>query len=585
MSQSMKSWISSWFSSGKKLPSSLITKQANKGRFRITINERGFLDSQNNATLTCEVPGSTTIISIVPEGAAVKQGDIVCELDSSSLEEKARQAEIDVTKAEASFSAARENLEIQKTQNASDIAFAQLSLELAELDYNKFMEGELPQQRDQILGQIRLKQEELARKEEAYEFTKRMAKKGYRSPSELEAQRIAMTQAEIQLRVEEENMRVLDKFTAPRTIRELEANAKELVRELDRVKRQAAAALAKAEAEFESSKLTLEVEKQKYDDWLKHIELCTLRAPQDGQIVYANSSSGRRGGSGEPDIIEGATVRERQAIVKIPDLTKMKIDARIHESMISQLDLGQPVIIRADAQPGEVYHGVVATISSVPLSGSFPNYDIKEYQVAINLTDPPERVRMLRPGLSAEFEVVVEDREDVLQVPVQAVVQVGKDYYMWVVSGQKSIQRRQVKVGKSNQTDIEILDGVKPGDSVVMSPRTIFSDEITDLEEILTAKLAAEKLSAGEEAADAVDGMREESPKPRKPNSGGKPDGQKAGGDPSAFFSRLDKDGNGLISKEEAPPQLQNAFSTADSDGDGSLSPAELKAHAANRPQ
>ncbi len=174
--------VRKWTTKQSVLPANLITKRVSPGRFRITINEKGFLNSQRNETLTSLVPGATTIISIVPEGTYVQEGDIVCELDSSALEEKARQQEIDVTKADAAFSAAKENLEIQKNQNDSDIAIATLTLELAKLDLQKYLEGELPQQQGSIDGQIRLKQEELARKRESYEFIKRMAKKRVSQP-------------------------------------------------------------------------------------------------------------------------------------------------------------------------------------------------------------------------------------------------------------------------------------------------------------------------------------------------------------------------------------------------------------------
>ena len=307
-----------------------------------------------------------------------------------------------------------------------------------------------------------------------------MTKKGYKSQSDLEAERIAVTQAEIDLQVELVNLRVLEDYTAKRKNAQLEADAKEFKRELDRVILKAKAAMSKATAEVEARKLTLAVEKVKLQEWNERIANCILRAPQDGEIVYAKSSASRRG-SAEPEIIEGATVRERQKIINIPDVTSMKIDAKIHESMISLVRVGQPVTIHADAQPDKVFHGVVAEISSVPLSGSWPNFDIKEYQVAINLIDSKEHVSLLRPGLSAYFEIIVQDREDVLQVPMQSVVQVGRDFYCWVLKGKK-LERRKVKVGESNDTEIEILDGIEEGELTVMNPRTKFADEISELE-------------------------------------------------------------------------------------------------------
>lgn len=475
------------FSSGSQVPSNLMTKSVFRGRFRITVNERGFLDSQHNETLTCKVPGSTTIIKIVSEGVFVNKGDVICELDSSSFEDNARQQEINVTQADAAFLNARENLAIQETQNESNIAIAQLLVDFAELDFDKYVQGDLPQQRDKILGQIQLKEEQLTRKKESYEFTKRMTKKGYRSQSDLEAERLSVTKAEIDLRVEIDNRRVLDDFTSVRKLAQLRADKTEYTRDFERIKRKASAALAKATADFESRELTLEVQNEKYDEWLERIENCTMIAPQDGEIVYAKSSSSRRSSS-EPEIQAGATVRERQPIINIPDVTAMKIDAKIHESMISQIQIGQPVTARADAQPGKVFNGIVAEISSVPLSGSFPNYDIKEYQVAINLTDAPEHVSLLRPGLSADFEIIVQDRMDVLQIPMQSVVQIGEEYYCWALIGTK-LERRLLKIGDSNDTDIEVLDGVSEGELVVMNPRSNFSEQIALLEELRSSNL------------------------------------------------------------------------------------------------
>ncbi len=538
-------------------------KTVSQGRFRITVNEKGYLKSQRNSTLTSQVPGSTTIIKIVPEGAHVKEGDIVCELDASAFEEKAREQEISVTKAEANFSAARENLEIQKNQNDSDIAISKLAYELAQLDLQKYKEGELPQQRDTILGQIQLKKEELAREKESYDFVKRMAKKGYRGLSDLEAKRISVAKLEIELRVEEDKLRVLENFTSKRDIALLESDAVESERELERTKRKSLAALAKVEAEFESARLTLTVEKQKYDEWIRRIENCVILAPQSGEVVYANENTSSRRGSNEPDIFEGATVRERQAIIHIPDNDLMKIDAKIHESMISRLKLGQKVLVRADAQPGEVFNGVVSEISSVPLSGSWPNYDIKEYQVAINLTDDAEKVRSLRPGLSADFEIIVDDREDILQTPVQSVVQVGRQYYTWVVQGQQ-VQRRQIQVARSNETDIEILDGLEPGESVVMNPRSQFSEEITQLEEFLGA---ASKMSGQQEGGPhgGPPGAAQPGAGAGRPGGEGRPGGGRPGGG----------EGGGGRPNAASPPSTQTSSTPANGEQTGSESAAE----------
>lgn len=534
----------------------LVTDVAVKGPFRITVNERGYLDSQNNATLVNKVEGSTAIISIVPEGTKVKKDELVCELDSSELEEKAKQQKIDVTQAEALLETATENLEITKNQNESDIAAAELSWTLAKLDLEKFKKGEYQQQRNQILGQITLKEEELARNSESLEFTKRMAKKGYRSQSDLEAERLAVTKSEIELKVEQEKLTVLDDFTAKRAIAEFEAAAKELERELERVKRKAKAALAKAESDLESRKLTHEVEVEKYNRLLEQIDLCKLYAPQDGEVVYANQQASRR--STQIVIEEGAVVRERQAIINLPDVTKMKVDARIHESAINQLDVGQPAFVTVDACPGEIFNGLVVEVSSVPLTGSWPNYDIKEYQIQINLTDKPEKVSTLRPGLTAEFEILVSNRESVLQVPVQSVLSIGPEYYIYVIDGKKPVCRK-ILIGESNDTDVEVKDGISEGDVVVMNPRSAFADEIKELESKLNTLVADEESKAARDLQNNAKSILDDFKKSGGPGSESEGEGkrpkQKKGKPPANGFTKLDKVDNEKSQTDKKDPK------------------------------
>lgn len=466
------------WTSGPTPPPGMIVEFARTASLRITVTERGHLSSLKNSTLASNVEGQTTIIHIVPEGTQVKEGDLVCELDSSVLTDNEAQQRILLTQAEAAMEQAKENLEIQKTQNESDIAAAELALELARLDLEKFLEGEYEQQRNEIKGEITLAEEELTRAEENYDFTRRLAKKGYRSQNDLEASRIAAMQKEIALGVAKEKLRVLEAYTAKRTIAELRANALEYERELDRVKVKANSALAQAEADFEARKLTYEVERSKAERLMRQIAACRMLAPQSGTIVYANESG--RWGRNEQVIEEGTTVRERQAIINIPDLTQMKVDARIHESRIGLIKTGLPAIIRVDAFPGEVFRGIVESVASVPSSTNWMNRDLKEYETVVRIIEDAERVSRLRPGLTAEVEIVVEQRNNVLQVPIQSIVTVGPKRYTWVAGA--GVERREVLIGVSNDQFIELRDGLKDGERVVLNPRSTFSEEISELE-------------------------------------------------------------------------------------------------------
>lgn len=573
--------------------SGLATDIVRRGPFSINVTERGTLDSMRNAVLTSKVEGATTIISIVPEGTHVKEGDIICELDSSVLKDKETQQRISVTSAQALFDQAKENVEIQKTQNDSDIAAAQLKLDLAKLDLQKFLQGDYEQQRKELEGQVELAREDLARANEDFDYNERLTRKGYKTQNDLEASRIAVRKAELATSVAEEKLRVLSEFTFKRQEQELTANSKEFARELERTERKALAALAQTKSELSSKELTLEVESAKLERLREQISYCVLRAPQDGQVIYANRSDGR---SDTILIEEGASVRERQAIVNLPDLDRMKVAAKVHESRISLVRAGLSVEVKIDAFPDEIFKGEVDTVSSVPSSTGGFSRDVKEYDAAVRLLDSADKVNRLRPGLTASVEILVESRDDVLQVPVQAVLTVAARQFAFVVKDKK-VERREVKVGATNDRTVEVFDGLQQGEVIVMNPRSQFSKELAELETQLVKEQAEAEAKAlppggvvaplpsgaspgmGPNGAPAGGPPGAGGPGPRggRPSEGGAP----ANFDPVARFKAMDANSDGKVTEDEVDERMKPRFAGMDTDGNGSISAEEWAASVA----
>jgi HlyD family secretion protein len=241
-----------------------------------------------------------------------------------------------------------------------------------------------------------------------------------------------------------------------------------------------------------------------------------------------------------------------------------------------------------DAYPDETFQGEVFQVSSVPMTGSWPNTDLREYATEIRLTDSVERIRKLRPGLTTQVEIQIDSRENVLQVPVQAVIGVSDKQICYVLKKDGTPQRREIKVGATNQTHIEVLDGLEAGEQVILNPRNRFSDEISKLESEWNSQRTREN-----PAAATPDGLAQPAPGATAPAPGGSapaggrgpgggPEAASAPGggppNPEAIFARLDKDSDGKISKAEAPEQMLDRFADLDKDGDGSLSLDEFKA-------
>lgn len=605
-----------------------ITEKVKRGPLEISITERGSLDSAANIALVSKVEGSTTIIRIVEEGTTAKQGEVLVELDSSKLRDSETQQRIVVEQAVAALKQAEEKREIQITQNESDKNAADLKLLLAQLDLKQYEEGDYEKEKNDLEGKMTLAQEEWKRAQESYNFNKDIAKKGYVTQSALEAFRISTVQKKFALDVAEASLKVLKTYTWERQIAEKKANATEFEKELERVKRKGSAAMSQADADLSACKLTAEVEKSKLSKLREQIANCSIKAPQDGEVVYANVQQGGRGGGGSEaaTIMEGAQVRERQTIINLPDFTKMQVNAKVHESRIGFIREGLRCIVRTDANQGEEFNGIIHSVSSVPLSGNWPNRDLKEYATVVRLTDPVEKVRKLKPGLSAEVQIKVDYIPNCLYVPVQAAITIGARQYAFpVVNGE--VTTREIKVGKTNDINLVILEGLKEGEDVVMNPRTVASKDIAKLED--EAKIEDQKLKedeaknrkpepvlpaetptnggtgrggrggAGREgfAGGPGEGGRQGQGGPGGggpvgggPGAGGPggpgggpggPGGGRGGFDPEAMFARNDKDGDGKLTGDEISERMRPNLAEIDTDKDDAVSKEEFMANMA----
>lgn len=482
----------------------------------MTVTESGTLDSLKNANVSSNVQGATTIISIVPEGTQVEAGDVVCELDASALIEQREKQEIAVTQAEAEHKKAQENFAIQKNQNDSNLSAAELKHKLAQLDLDAFLKGQQKQESDELAGNVLLAQDELSQAEEDYDFYVRNAKKGYANQQEVESRRIKVNQAKNKVEVATAKLALLKDFTFGRREAELRENAEQSEHEIERVKRSGLASLAGFEADLRARELTYKLEKEKLAKLETQIAACKLHAPQRGEVVYAEPN-GRR--SSDPESIqEGATVRERQVILKLPDLTQMKVNVRIHESKIRRIKTGLPVDIRLPAFADDVFRGVLDSVSPLPMSGSWPNFDLREYEAVVRITDVGAHRGELKPGMTASVEILITQLNDALLAPLQGVINAGTKNFAWVLN-ENGPERRELSIGEASDAMVQVLDGIAENERVILNPRTRFAEEIAALEVTYGAPKLDDNAMPDESAPAAAPSKATE-PRDAAPNGG-----------------------------------------------------------------
>lgn len=159
----------------------------------------------------------------------------------------------------------------------------------------------------------------------------------------------------------------------------------------------------------------------------------------------------------------GETVMKGSLVVSVVSTEDLYIEAFVDEADVAKVRLGQEVNVTMDAYQGKAFKGSVYMISPVVLGGK---QETRTFEVRTRLR---EKGIIVKPGMSADIEIIVDNAEDALIVPSQAVIErdsrkgvfIKKDSHAMFV---------QVETGRFNWISTEILSGLKEGDIVIINP-------------------------------------------------------------------------------------------------------------------
>jgi multidrug resistance efflux pump len=509
----------------------LVLHTVRRERLELNIVERGSLESAKNEDVVCRVKAgaknstvSSTIKSVIDDGTNVKKDDLLVELDDSGLTEQLKAEKIVLDNAEAAKVKAEENYNITMSQNESDIKTAEVNLELARIDLEKYQKGDYPQAIKDVDGRIKVAESDLEQQRDREGWAQRMVKKGYYTISQAQSEQSKLESLEIALRKLQEEKRVLTDNTyglAKRTITDYSNKVAEAERALARVKSQAHAKEVQFRADREAAKSVFLQEQDKYEDIKVEIKKCIIKSPQDGMVVYFVPEQARMGGGTQQSIVaQGEPVREGQKLMQIPDLRKMLVNVRVHEALVSRVHKGQPAVIKLDAFANRTLTGHVDSVATVAAQTDWMSADVKVYVTKVLIDG---EVEGLKPGMSAEVTIAVSDAlENVLTIPVQAVIggpELGSKRKCFVITP-NGPEQRDILVGVTNERVVEVKDGLVEGDQVVTNPKALVGDSMKT------------RQNEGKGGGDKQDGEKGGGKGPRgkggPPPSGG-PDGPPAG--------------------------------------------------------
>lgn len=495
----------------------------------VTVNEDGNLESAKNLDIKCEIAGGSTILWIIPDGTVVEAGAELVKLDQSNLEEQLRSQSGVYEKALAA--------QIQAEKDA----------EAAEISVEEYVEGMFLKEMQLCEAQIKIALENQRSAQNILEHSLRMSRKGFVTPLQVEADQFAVQRSELDLKAAETSKTVLAKFTRAKTVKELEG------------KRDAAKARNRAES------ATVSLEQGKLKRLEGQLTKAVIKAKQPGMVVYFKENS-RFGSSGTP-ISEGTLVRESQTIIQLPDLNQMQAKVPIHESKVEQVKAGMRASLKVLDRS---LQGTVMSVGNQPEQKSWGQSAVKEYPAFVRIDSD---VGNLKPGMTADVEILISDTKDVLTVPVAAVVDQSGSQFCWVQTP-SGPERRPLKLGATNDKMVEVKDGVSEGDAVILNPRAVVPDARIEVKDEKKADVDTTKKFGEEKPFD-----------PKAANGAGANGGARPRG--PLQIKEYDKDSDGKISKDEAPEFLKDPerFARMDTDGDGFITQAEVTAGALRMPQ
>lgn len=197
-----------------------------------------------------------------------------------------------------------------------------------------------------------------------------------------------------------------------------------------------------------------------YDKAEADLNDTVITSPMDGTIV------------GEPMKV-GETVSQglsnQMVIVRVADLSSMKIELLVDETDIGEVRLGQKVSFTVDAYPGRLFHGIVSDISQKRYSGSAgstASSSVVYYTVYVDVNT--EDLDGLYPSMTARAEISGQEKENTLVVPITAIRSDAKGSYVYV-KGEEGLSKVYVNTGITTDKEVEVISGVNEGDEIVIS--------------------------------------------------------------------------------------------------------------------
>jgi HlyD family secretion protein len=258
---------------------------------------------------------------------------------------------------------------------------------------------------------------------------------------------------ELQLRFDQ------SKFEPPATIRQIQIDLEKGQRSYEQAQNNYALKLEKARANMQEVAASLQQSERRYEQIKQILKQFTIYAPKSGMVIHRRNWDGSKQGI-------GSTLQTgwNNVVASLPNLTEMISRTYVNEIDISKLRTGQLVEIGVDAFPDRKYTGYVSEVANIGEQLRNSNAKVFEVRIVVNESDT-----ILRPAMTTKNTIITDIISDAVFIPLETIH--TQDTISFVYRAGRQV-KQQVRLGRSNENEIVVLQGLVEGDMVYLVPPT-----------------------------------------------------------------------------------------------------------------
>ncbi|MGL2965728.1 efflux RND transporter periplasmic adaptor subunit [Flavobacterium sp. XGLA_31] len=272
----------------------------------------------------------------------------------------------------------------------------------------------------------------------------------------------------------------------------------------------AEAAFKSAKANKESAYYNVESASATVTESKDNLGRTTIYAPADGTVSKLNVELGER--------ILGTQQMAGTELLRVANLNNMEVEVDVNENDIVKINIGDSTKIQVDAYLKKEFKGIVTSISNsastATTADQVTNFKVKVRILKESYQDllkgKPETYSPFRPGMTATVDIITKRKEKVIGVPISSVVvksdtattkkpemkEGGEDKKITTKSDKKfecvfvkvgdKAKIRVIKTGIQDDTNIEVISGLKKGDVVITGPYTTVTKDLNSGDKVTT---------------------------------------------------------------------------------------------------